>query len=709
MPLLHLLTGWFSSLEPSRARTSLTVAESLLNQLLSIIESLIQMNQSDDRILDELDAIAQAQYSERLSQTPIDSLVNELPSDVMQKLRGANMDRIAMILILDVRSLASQLNVTMTQATKIYEAADQVAKRIRQQPVQIPTAENTKPKQARLLRATYVQIRSRHIPQGLLQELQSAYRGIERAMRTTKLRTAILSRLFFGNRSLAKSIDELNKVLNTVISSRLPEVAQAIVRELTPPDDFDELLDDYHRFYADYGTAIDRTMNNSNRSHAKIGVVQGSKSGQLSSRLAESVDSLELDFDGLKVALRLYQEFGVKFMVKQRRTILADEMGLGKTIQAIATIVHLRNREHAERFLIIAPAGLLQNWKMEIEKMSDLSPKLLHGIEKSTQLTSWLAEGGVALVSFETSLSIKESLAIPMDLLIVDEGHMVKNPAAARSKAVQSFAENCNRLAILTGTPLENNTDEFANLIRICNPMIAQRAVQIANKDNEDGQFELAIESIYLRRTQEDVLKDLDETMEREEWVELSEQERREYQLKTERMGQRQAANGSIKQSSKLNRLNELLNLYKGKRRVLVFSKFLATLDMIKESVGEAYRIDGSVPSQERPEIIQRFSKCKGFAPLLCQIDAAGVGLNIQAASVVILFEPSDKPTTEWQAIARAQRMGQSKRVHVHRLFAKGTIEETMRDRLGFKEELFEAYVEPCMAKVKNANAVAAG
>lgn len=266
----------------------------------------------------------------------------------------------------------------------------------------------------------------------------------------------------------------------------------------------------------------------------------------------------------------------------------------------------------------------------------------------------------------------------------------------------------------MTGTPLENNPGEFVNLLHICSPEIARTVQSQSNWSTmiehvESDEFTRKLAPVYLRRNQEDVLHELPQCIEVEQWIELSEGEWKGYFGAVESrnlMTMRQATIGFNGQSSKLNRLAELLEYYRSTdEKVVVFSFFINTLNEIGELIGEHHRIDGSVPPKHRMGIINEFSESSGFSAMICQIDAGGVGINLHAASVVIIAEPQLKPTTEWQAIKRVHRMGQSRKVTVHRLLARDTIDERLRELLAVKSQTFDEYARE--SQIKDVSAAA--
>jgi SNF2 family DNA or RNA helicase len=161
--------------------------------------------------------------------------------------------------------------------------------------------------------------------------------------------------------------------------------------------------------------------------------------------------------------------------------------------------------------------------------------------------------------------------------------------------------------------------------------------------------------------------------------------------------------------SAKLSRLEDLVEeAAASDRKIVVFSFFRRVLQVVSEAldgivVGE---LTGSVPPAKRQALVDAFSERKGAAVLVSQIQAGGVGLNIQAASVVILTEPQWKPSTEEQAIARSHRMGQARRVDVHRLLAEDSVDQRMLEVLAHKAALFDEYVRRSDLKDSSPDAI---
>jgi superfamily II DNA or RNA helicase len=422
--------------------------------------------------------------------------------------------------------------------------------------------------------------------------------------------------------------------------------------------------------------------------------------GYLPADIVERVNALSLNTSKLSDGLRLrgYQSFGARFALVQRRVILGDEMGLGKTVQAIATMAHLA-ANGATHFLVVCPASVLINWTREVAQHSTLPVVALHGAHRSQEAGRWRRRGGVAVTTFGSLGTFSRTPPKPA-LLVVDEAHYVKNPDAKRSRAVNRIAKNAERVLFLSGTPMENRIDEFQALVGHLRPEIA---TSIGPQHGAIGveAFRRAAAPVYLRRNQEDVLTELPELMQVDEWEEFGPRDGAAYRQAVGEgnfMAMRRAAFAvsNPRDSAKLTRLLEIAHeAMANGRKVVVFSYFRDVLDTVCRAVGPQSRgpITGSTSTVERQRIVDNFTNSPNPAVLVCQIEAGGVGLNIQAASVVILCEPQVKPSIEAQAVARAHRMGQVRTVQVHRLLIEDSVDQRMLELLGSKAKLFDAYV----------------
>ncbi len=416
--------------------------------------------------------------------------------------------------------------------------------------------------------------------------------------------------------------------------------------------------------------------------------------GDLPEDIVEAVRALELNTEYLNVSLRGYQSFGARFALVQRRVIVGDEMGLGKTIEALAVLTHLRagGSQHA---LVICPAAVVTNWLREIAERTALPGHRLHGYERTIALGSWIRNGGIAVTTYE-SLRWLESVpgGLPgVGCVVVDEAHYIKNPAARRTERTLRIIRSAERAMLLTGTPLENRIEEFRLLVGYLRPDLQVDATEFTPK-----RFRRQVAPAYLRRNQEDVLTELPELIEVEEWLGLSAADHTRYREAVRQgnfMAARQAAMLGGAESTKLQRLVEIVaEAEENGRHVLVFSFFRKVLDQVAAFLpGRVFGpLTGSVQAAKRQKLIDDFKQARGGAVLLAQIEAGGVGLNIQAASVVIICEPQLKPTTEWQAIARAHRMGQARSVQVHRLLSEGNVDARLHRLLEWKASLFKEF-----------------
>lgn len=419
--------------------------------------------------------------------------------------------------------------------------------------------------------------------------------------------------------------------------------------------------------------------------------------GDLPADIVEAVRNLALNTQHLNASLRGYQSFAARFALTQRKVILGDEMGLGKTVEALAVLAHLRaNGSH--RALVICPASVVTNWVREVQSKSTLRPHRVHGPGRESALRNWVRNGGVAVTTFDGIDYFERNLPSHGDLnelgcVVVDEAHYIKNPAALRSKRTSQVIGSTDYAILLTGTPMENRIQEFRNLVGYLRPDLLVDANELAPR-----RFRQQVAPAYLRRNQEDVLTELPELVEVDEWLPMSPNDSRAYREAVSAgnfMAMRQAALVASDDSAKLGRLVEIVaEAEDNGRRVIVFSHFRNVLDQVAKALpGRVFGpLTGSVPAAARQKMVDQFSAAGHGAVLVSQIVAGGVGLNIQAASVVVICEPQLKPTTEWQAIARARRMGQLETVQVHRLLSEEGVDQRITEILARKKELFDDF-----------------
>jgi SNF2 family DNA or RNA helicase len=495
--------------------------------------------------------------------------------------------------------------------------------------------------------------------------------------------------LFFQQLLIAETgLKATTHILNSKLTKSV--LKKAASRTSTP----DESLLRYRRNNASFIASLERL-------HIQLDPLGGTLirglQGGLPAGIAMDVENTRLITGPLTASLRRYQTFGARYLILQERALLGDDMGLGKTVQVLAAMSHL-HALGARHFLVVAPNSVIINWCREVEKHTEMSPVLLHGSERDERLAQWRTEGGVAITTYGTLSKLIDDIET-VDYFAADEAHMAKNPAAIRSQAVAQAADRSQYVALMTGTALENRLSELQYLVQIVQPGLMPELNKII--DHPSGVIKpedvvRALAPAYLRRTQADVLTELPERVELEEWVDLTDADKKAYDAaKIDMMSRRLAVNvgdGTLT-SAKYERLSEILEEHAdAKRKVVVFSYFRQTIEDVCALAGGAPRITGDTSGAQRQQIIDEFSTDPTATVLVSQIEAGGLGINLQAAQVVILMEAQFKPSSEWQAIARVHRMGQSRSVMVHRLLARNTIEERLVQLIAEKTQIFKHF-----------------
>ena len=449
----------------------------------------------------------------------------------------------------------------------------------------------------------------------------------------------------------------------------------------------------------------------------------------------------------LKTKLLPYQVRGALFAACRGRVVLADDMGLGKTVQALAAVELLRRRRGIERVLVVAPASVKYQWKTEIEKFTDHSAQVIDGlIPRRRQL--YAAPAFFNLTSYELVLKdVRYMHELRPDLIILDEAQRIRNWTTATARTIKQLK---SRYAfILTGTPLENKLEEFFSVVEFVDGRRLGPAFRFLNEhrmEDEKGRLlgyrgldriHSQLEPILLRRTRAEVLKDLPERTDQVFKVPMTKQQAEPYfeqrdilaQLmhKWERQGwlseidlrritcclqnMRMLCNSTFLFDKKTNfspKLEEFREIIREltleeNRKVVVFSEYermthLAGEELAKLGIGFV-SLHGNVPSRKRGELMQKFrndAECRVFL----STDAGGVGLNLQAASAVVNFEPPWNPARLEQRIGRVHRLGQSRPVQVIHLLTTGSIEERVWKTLAIKKSLFAGVFDSPVAEV---------
>lgn len=434
-----------------------------------------------------------------------------------------------------------------------------------------------------------------------------------------------------------------------------------------------------------------------------------------------------------------YQADGIAWMHRTLSVtgglILADEMGLGKTIQIIALLLMEPPSLEAPA-LVICPTSLITNWQREIDKFGPSLSVLLHRGQHRTGIASGLRRAQVVIATYETVVNdIGLFSALRWSWVIVDEAQAIKNPDSNRRQALASIPRD--RTIPMTGTPVENSLTDLWSLADFAIPGLLGTRDEFAQlyPDSTEAarQISEATAPVVLRRRVADVADDLPTRTDVDVPLTLGDDLARDYEellmetleeypnagalvatgrlqmfcahpllrARQEHYGNEPDGDaiadvdaGRFMPTPKLERTVDLVHeAFANDRKVLVFSVFNRIGDILRGLVGGVPgifwgAINGSTPMDERQALVDSFSKHTGPACLVLNPNAAGAGLNITAATVVIHYTQVWNPALEAQASARAHRRGQEHPVTVYRLFYEGTVEEVMIDRSAWKREL---------------------
>ena len=484
---------------------------------------------------------------------------------------------------------------------------------------------------------------------------------------------------------IQQSIQSLN---DRNVTGRFKDIEDAYLKVINFKVDEQTLEADFIANNIKYYSEIESLTGQTNKKDAE----------DIPSELVEAVNAVELNTEGLDLTLRHYQAFGAKYMLYSKRVLLGDEMGLGKTVQALAVLNHL-NHDGKQAFIVVCPLSVVANWKRETEKFTKLNALIYHGKDRDQVFKQWQEEKGILITTFSHTRNIDKDAVDHLDALIVDEAHYIKNPEAKRSISVYELAEKAEYVSFMSGTPMENRLEEMKQLISVLQENIADK---ISNELHllEPKKFKREVAAVYLRRNRADVLGELPELEIIEQWSDFGQEEQVLYNQAVENgkvMTMRRAAwqGGSPDKSPKLDALREICEAARENgHKVLVFSFFRDVIETIQEHLtGQTFpAITGDVPNSDRQKIVDDFTSAEPGAVMVSQITAGGVGLNIQAANIIVLCEPQWKPSTEEQAISRAYRMGQSRNVMVYRLLTEDSIDGSMLEVLAEKSQLFNDY-----------------
>jgi superfamily II DNA or RNA helicase len=420
-----------------------------------------------------------------------------------------------------------------------------------------------------------------------------------------------------------------------------------------------------------------------------------------------------------------YQKVGIKWLMDRKQALLADEMGLGKTMQAIVAARLLFREGRVKHILVVCPKMLMANWVTEIRQwwpsIIDHTKRLEDRVEFYLKLA--MDHLIIKVVNYERLARMVlwlERERPTHDLVILDEAQRIKNRESSTARA--SRALRADRRWALTGTPLENRVEDVVSLFEFVAPGLLTPPTP--------ERVRVGIRPYMLRRRAEEVLADLPEMDDHDSIVELGDRQREAYEeaeqsgvvalnaqgdtvtvqhvfaliRKLVQICNYDVASG---ESAKLDQLaDEIDQIVESGRKALVFSQFVSppwglkqVAKELSERCGQGSRVGcvelhGDVPPSERERVIERFRADPRVNVMLLNYRVGGVGLNLQAANYVYLYDRWWNPAVEDQAIKRAHRIGQSSKVFVRRMVTSGTIEERIVQKIREKRRLFSHVID---------------
>ena len=407
--------------------------------------------------------------------------------------------------------------------------------------------------------------------------------------------------------------------------------------------------------------------------------------------------------------LRPYQKQGVQFLVSRRSALLADEMGLGKTVQAAVAIS--AGKETYRRVLVVCPASLCLNWLREMEYWAPgVGVRRVIG-NSNDRAATYRLPVQVLIASYEQIRSDAEKFQadVQFDLVVLDEVQRIKNVNSATNWSCRLIRKG--HAWALSGTPLENSPEDLRGIFRFLDPMVLRGGMTPAD-------VHAAIAGHFLRRTKAQVLQELPPIMLRDLKLELQANQRSAYDAvwnsrleHFSRYGDKLTVTDMFSiltrlkqicnfdeasgQSVKLEAVRTLLeNINSNGGKVLIFSQFVESLMWLSSRIQIRHDVlHGGLSLEAREHIVTNFKHGPGPRALLISLKAGGVGLNLQEASTVILFDRWWNPAVEAQAIHRAHRFGKESPLEVIRFVVEGSVEERIADILESKVDLFERYI----------------
>ena len=463
----------------------------------------------------------------------------------------------------------------------------------------------------------------------------------------------------------------------------------------------------------------------------------------------------------LKATLRNYQIDGIKWLIEHHYNklgaCLADDMGLGKTLQTLAVLQFVKDNlqvvsseetvdlfsdviqnEEPLKALVIVPSSLVFNWKNEAKKFTPSLKSIVYTGNDRKQIKNKLRLYDIVFTSYAIALKdVEHFKTISFRYLILDESQYIKNKNSKIFNAINEIpAEN---KITLSGTPIENSLDDLWSQMQFINPDLLGNysffakyfKTPIEKKKDETAISELKklISPYILRRTKEQVAKDLPPISEQIFFSEMETEQKalyekeksiaRNYLLKSAEnqpitklnilntlMKLRQIGNHPVLTDSNfvqdsgkfLDVVQYLETLLKAKQKILLFSSFVKHIeiytDWCKKNAIQFCLLTGETAAENRENEVNQFQTNPEIQLFFISLKAGGIGLNLTEASYVLLLDPWWNPFAENQAIARAHRIGQKNHVNVVRFIAKDTIEEKILSLQQKKKEISDAIID---------------
>ena len=414
-----------------------------------------------------------------------------------------------------------------------------------------------------------------------------------------------------------------------------------------------------------------------------------------------------------------HQKEAIQKLLENDKFILADDMGLGKTSSAIIASIETK----PSKTLIICPASLKQNWKREIENYSKKEIYICEG-KKYDDSADFVIINYDIIKNFH-SLKSKEETIIQkskFDLVIIDECHYIKSPQASRTKLINDICKDINKIWLLTGTPLTSRPIDYFNLLSLVDSPVSKNWMAYVKRYCAGYQFSVGMNKVWnvsgasnldelrertspllLRRLKENVLdlpekiitpiylrlksKEYEDVMgEYFEWVKNNPKESKSLSVQFSKlMKVRQIiADEKIKST-----IEFIENTLEQEKKIIVFSNFTNSLNKIYEHFNKiAVKLDGSSTAKQRQESVDEFQTNDKIKVFVGNIKAAGVGITLTSADVVIFNDLSFVPADHSQAEDRAYRIGQKNSVSVLYPIFENTIEGIIYDMLDRKKKI---------------------